>query len=107
MLHTYLYALSKFPVILSITHKFLIKGHSRNDGNTAQSLIERKIKASLKSGPIYSADQYYALIRTAKVSGQPFALNELAFNCFYDIKAMSNKIGKTLPQKIPTASLLK
>ncbi|CAH2092802.1 unnamed protein product [Euphydryas editha] len=99
MIYTYLLALTKFPKILSITHKFLIKGHSANEGDSAHSLIERRIKASLKSNPIYSPDHYYYLIRSAKVNGKPFILNELSHDSFFDIKTATDKIGKSLPPK--------
>nr|CAI5833693.1 unnamed protein product [Callosobruchus analis] len=50
MFSMYLYAVQKFPQIKSITHKFLIKGHSQNEGDSVHSVIERSIKRSVKSG---------------------------------------------------------
>nr|CAI5842730.1 unnamed protein product [Callosobruchus analis] len=68
MLSAYLYAIShfKYTSIRSITHKYLITGHSQNEGDSAQSVIERQITRHLKSSAIYTPEQYYTLIRTAK-----------------------------------------
>lgn len=61
-----MYALAKYPKVRSITHKYLISGHSQNEGDSVHSTIEKAIKKSLKSGPIYVPDQYAQIIRTAK-----------------------------------------
>lgn len=70
----------------SITHKFLVVGHTQNEGDTAHSVIEKQIKKFLKSGPIYLPTQYVSLIQTAKKSGNPFKVKELGYSDFYDIK---------------------
>ncbi|RZF43013.1 hypothetical protein LSTR_LSTR016943 [Laodelphax striatellus] len=72
VLSMYLYAVKKFPFLNSITHKFLVKGHSQNEGDSAHALIERVIKRSLKSGPIFIPSQYVTLIRVAKKTGSPY-----------------------------------
>ena len=61
----YLYAVANLK-INAITHKFLVSGHSQNEGDAVHSLIEKNIKRALKSGPIYVPAQYATLIRTAK-----------------------------------------
>lgn len=65
MVALYLYAVTHLN-IQSITHKFLIKGHTQNEGDNIHSLIEKEIKKNLKSGPIYSPHQYVAIIKNAK-----------------------------------------
>lgn len=62
----YLYAVRNLEKIQSITHKYLITGHTQNEGDNAHSLIERSINRALRSGPIYVPEQYGTLIRTAK-----------------------------------------
>lgn len=52
VLGMYLYAVQTLK-IKSITHKFLIKGHTQNEGDNVHSVIEKSVKKSLKSGPIY------------------------------------------------------
>ncbi|KAJ8892908.1 hypothetical protein PR048_005489 [Dryococelus australis] len=47
-------AASTYLGIRSTCHKFWIKGHMQNKGDSANSLIQRKIKHILKIGPIYS-----------------------------------------------------
>uniref|UniRef100_A0A2S2NJY1 DUF7869 domain-containing protein n=2 Tax=Schizaphis graminum TaxID=13262 RepID=A0A2S2NJY1_SCHGA len=81
----YLYATTNMDID-SITHKFLVVGHTQNEGDTAHSVIEKQIKKSLKSGPIYLPTQYVSLIQTAKKTGHPFKVKELGYSDFYDIK---------------------
>ncbi|CAH2109212.1 unnamed protein product [Euphydryas editha] len=64
------YAVEKLA-INSVCYKFLISGHSQNEGDNAHSLIEKSIKRAKKSGPIYVPDQYVNLIRDAKTKRQP------------------------------------
>ncbi|CAG4989653.1 unnamed protein product [Colias eurytheme] len=53
----YLFALLKFPKIRSITHKYLITGHTQNEADSVHSTIEKQIQKRLKSGPIYVPSQ--------------------------------------------------
>ncbi|KAJ8928723.1 hypothetical protein NQ314_018688 [Rhamnusium bicolor] len=58
--------------IKSITPKFLITGHSQNEGDNAHSVIERQINRAKKAGSIYNPEQYVSLIRCAKKTGVPY-----------------------------------
>lgn len=71
MLALYLYAINNLDLD-SITHKFLIKGHSQNEGDSAHSLIERQVKRLLKSGPIYVPETFVTAIRFAKKKRRAF-----------------------------------
>lgn len=90
----YLHAVATIPSLKTITHKFLIKGHTQNENDSAHSVIERNIKKSLRSGPIYSPDQYVSLIRTAKKTGKSYKVNELNYTQFKDFKSLSNDVGR-------------
>lgn len=79
--------------IKSITHKFLIKGHTQNEADSVHSLIQRQIQDNLKSGPIYTPDQYVAIIKTAKKSAPPLHVHELTYESFYDIKKLQEEWG--------------
>ena len=92
MLALYMYAVNKFEIV-SITHKFLIKGHTQNEGDSAHSLIERQVKRILKSGPIYVPETYVTAIRTARKKGEPFIVKELCFQDFSNVKSIVNDIG--------------
>ncbi|XP_050673826.1 uncharacterized protein LOC126971565 isoform X1 [Leptidea sinapis] len=89
----YGYAVATLSNINSITHKYLIKGHTQNEGDNIHSLIEKEIKRAHKSGAIYTPHQYVALIRSAKKSGSPFKVQELNFDFFYDLKSFSQQWG--------------
>ncbi|XP_073944722.1 uncharacterized protein [Choristoneura fumiferana] len=89
----YSYAISHFPNIASITHKFLIRGHTQNEGDNVHSLIEKEIKRNLKSGPIYTSHQYVTLIKTAKKTGNPFKVLELTYDFFEDLKSLQDQWG--------------
>ncbi|CAG4992861.1 unnamed protein product [Colias eurytheme] len=89
----YSYAVSHFTNIESITHKFLIKGHTQNEGDNVHSLIEKEIKRNKKAGPIYAPCQYVTLIKNAKKNGKPFTVKELTYDFFIDIKNLQEKWG--------------
>lgn len=92
MLALYLYAV-RYLGLKSITHKYLIKGHTQNEGDSAHSLIERQVKRQLRGGPIYSPEGFISAIRAAKKQGKPLIVNELCYEDFYDIKQISTYIG--------------
>lgn len=78
----------ELPNIKSITHKFLIKGHTQNEGDSVHSVIQRNITRALKSSPIYVPDQYITLIKTAKKTGKPYTVEELTHDNFFDLKPL-------------------
>ncbi|KAL1490215.1 hypothetical protein ABEB36_012945 [Hypothenemus hampei] len=67
----YMHAVAKLK-IKAITHKFLIRGHTQNEGDNAHSVIEKAVKRYLKSGPIYEPSNYVSIIRSAKKTGGTF-----------------------------------
>ncbi|CAH2102002.1 unnamed protein product [Euphydryas editha] len=85
----YLYALNEIHNLKSITHKFLIKGHTQNEGDAVHSTIEKRIKKALRSGPIYVPDQYVQIIREAKKKGNKFIVNEMSYSEFFNIKCLA------------------
>ncbi|CAG9765712.1 unnamed protein product [Ceutorhynchus assimilis] len=88
----YLYAVSKFD-IPEITHKFLVTGHTQNEGDSMHSCIEKEKKRVLRSGPIYVPAQWIPVIRLAKKNGNPYNVEELGTSDFYDFKQLSQEIG--------------
>ncbi|KAG5877470.1 hypothetical protein JTB14_029404 [Gonioctena quinquepunctata] len=91
MLAAYIFAFHKYGPN-SINHKFLIKSHTQNEGDSVHSLIETQMKQALKSGPIYSPG-LISLIRTAKGTGEPFSVNQLSYEHFFDLKHLASDIG--------------
>lgn len=92
LLSAYAYAVSNMRV-KSITHKFLIRGHSQNEGDNVHSVIEKQVKRHIKSGPIYIPQQYVTLIRTAKKSGPPYKVHEMTHDRFYNLKVLQETWG--------------
>lgn len=88
ILAAYFYAIANYN-IKSITHKFLVSGHTQNEGDNAHSVIEKNIKRCLKSGPIYTPDQYVTLVKTAKKTGTPYTVMELSYEDFFDLKKLT------------------
>lgn len=88
----YLYAVKNLN-IKRITHKFLIRGHTQNEADSVHSLIEKEVKRNLKSGPIYTPDQYIALIKNAKKSRPVLNVHELNFEAFVDLKTLQEDWG--------------
>lgn len=85
----YIYAVTSLKYN-SITHKFLIRGHTQNEGDAVHSIIEKEIKKTLRSGPIYVPAQYVTAIRNAKKRGNPFSVNEMTYRDFVDIKNLAS-----------------
>lgn len=90
MMAMYKYAVTTLNNIKSITHKFLVKGHTQNEGDSAHSTIEKEVKRALRSGPIYLPSQYAMAMKTAKKSGKPYLVHELSHEDFFDIKALKD-----------------
>lgn len=88
----YLYAVQTLN-IKTIKHKFLIRGHTQNEADSVHSLIEREVKKNLKSGPIYTPEQYIPLIKNAKKSKPPLMVHEMNYESFYDFKILQEEWG--------------
>lgn len=87
----YSYAVYKFENIHSITQKYLIKGHTQNEGDSVHSLIEKEIQRHKKSGPVYAPCQYVMLIKNSRKTGKPFMVTELTFDFFSNLKDLQEK----------------
>ncbi|KAL4711225.1 hypothetical protein ACJJTC_019066 [Scirpophaga incertulas] len=104
MIALYYYAV-QFLNIRSITHKYLIKGHTQNEGDSAHSLIERQVKKQLKGGPMYTPEAFISAIKMAKKKGKPFHVNELLFDDFYDVKRLQSDIGPVNMTSVKTSEI--
>ncbi|CAH2099230.1 unnamed protein product [Euphydryas editha] len=82
-----------FKKIYFITHKYLIKGHTQNEGDNVHSLIEKEIKRKKRSGPISAPYQYVTLIKNARKNGKPFIVKKLTYDFFVDLKLLQEKWG--------------
>lgn len=100
MLSLYLYAVIYLENIKSITHKFLIKGHTQNEGDSVHSTIEGELRKQLKTAALYTPDAFISAIRTAKKRGPPYRAIEMNFDDFYDIKDLSGQLKFNLSRDI-------
>ncbi|CAH1110705.1 unnamed protein product [Psylliodes chrysocephalus] len=87
-----IYAVQKYK-IKQITQKFLVMGHTQNEGDSTHSVIEKQVRRSLKSGPIFVPEQFIQLIRTANKKGEPYRVRELTHEDFMDIKQLMIDLG--------------
>lgn len=92
LLTAYAYAVQKMNVN-SITHKFLIRGHSQNEGDNVHSVIEKQVRRFIKSGPVYVPAQYITLIQAAKKTGKPYKVTEMSHEKFYNLKLLQEEWG--------------
>nr|CAH7746664.1 unnamed protein product [Callosobruchus chinensis] len=67
-----------------IRHTFLEKGHTQTEGDSMHSVVER----ASRHVPIYTPDQWYTLVRTAK-KNKPFEVTEMDKEDFIDLKALT------------------
>lgn len=89
----FLYAVQKLPNIITINHKFLICGHTQNEGDSAHSLIEKAVKRYAKKSPIYTPATYTDIIKKAKPNKPFFELIEMTQTDFVDFKKLQTQLG--------------
>lgn len=80
----FLFAAKKFNV--SITHRFLEKGHTQNEGDSVHALIER----SARSKTIYTPEEWRLLARWAKTEGEPYLVKKMEQEHFFNFKNTVN-----------------
>lgn len=90
----YLFCVLNIDKIKSITHKFLVIGHTQNEGDSVHACIEKEKNRILKSGPIYVPAQWATIIRSAKKKGTPYKVNEISTEDIFDLKALCTQMGK-------------
>lgn len=95
----YLYAVEHLN-IKSITHKYLIRGHTQNEGDAVHSVIEKSVKKATRSGPIFVPDQYVPLIRNAKKKGNPLVVHELSYDDFIDLKSLNDEMALNFAKNV-------
>ncbi|KAI8114695.1 hypothetical protein CVS40_12962 [Lucilia cuprina] len=105
LISMYSYAVQKYH-IKSITHKFLITGHTQNEGDNVHSVIEKQIKRHVTCIPIYIPEQYISLIATAKKTGRPYKLHKLSHNDFYDLKTLQEEWGHNFTTDVEKEKIL-
>lgn len=88
----YLYCLKTLD-INSITHKYLISGHTQNEGDQMHSCIERQKARALRSGPIFIPSQVAMIAKLAKKTGSPYKVYEMTTDEFYDWKKICDEMG--------------
>nr|CAH7743976.1 unnamed protein product [Callosobruchus chinensis] len=80
----YNYLTQKYGI--KITHTFLERGHTQNEGDSVHSVIER----AARNIPIYSPEQWYTVVRTAK-RNHPYHVVEMSQENVFDLKLLHQK----------------
>lgn len=75
-----------YPNIKTITHKYLIKGHTQNEGDSAYFLIERQIKKQIRSGPIYTPEAFISAVKCTRTKPEPYRVYLMNNDDFLDWK---------------------
>lgn len=78
----------------TITIKFLVVGHTQNEGDSMHALIERSKKRALNGGPIYIPSQLVPIISLSKTKGHPYKTVEMSTEDFLDVKSLQESMGK-------------
>lgn len=89
----YLYCVNTLNNVQSITHKFLVTGHTQNEGDSMHSVIEKEKKRVLKGTNIYVPSQWIPVIALAKKTGKSYSVHEVEQSDIFDLKALTSKIG--------------
>lgn len=77
-----LYLLVSKEFGVTITHRFMEKGHTQNEGDSVHALIERESERRI----IYDPDEWFCLVRWAKTEGIPYNVREMTSREFYNFK---------------------
>lgn len=78
----YMYLLAANHFKIKIYHRFMEKGHTQNEGDSVHALIERTAKGK----EIYVPDEWYSLVRWAKVNEKPYNVIEVKQDMILDFK---------------------
>ncbi|XP_039281015.1 uncharacterized protein LOC120350647 [Nilaparvata lugens] len=89
----YLYVVENLNV-QKISHKFLIVGHTENEGDSMHSTIEKERNRVLRSNPIYVPSELYSIAKTAKKTGSAYIVREMSTEDFIDWKKVNELTGK-------------
>lgn len=89
-----LHSVQTLTSLQSITQKFLVVGHTQNEGDAMHALIEREKRRAVRGGPIYVPSQLIPIIHLAKKTGHPYKAIEMDTTDFYDVKGLQPSIGK-------------
>lgn len=76
----YMYACWKYNI--TITHRFLVVGHTQNEGDSMHALIEKRTK----NVEIYTPEQWHMAIRMAKAA-KPYKVTEVSQELIFDFKS--------------------
>ena len=71
----------------TINYTFLEKGHTETENDSVHATIERKAR----NIEIYSPQQWFAVVRSARSSKRPYIVCEMTSGNFINFKEMSSK----------------
>lgn len=73
---------------IDITHRFLEKGHTQNEGDSMHAVIEN---AKKRQSVIYVPEQWITLIRMAKTTGKVYDVTEMSQEDFFNFKISADE----------------
>lgn len=82
-----MFSLASTTYQIDITHRFLEKGHTQNEGDSMHAVIEN---AKKRQSVLYVPEQWVTLIRMAKVTGQIYNVTEMSQNDFFYFKDITD-----------------
>ncbi|KAJ8891885.1 hypothetical protein PR048_004440 [Dryococelus australis] len=85
--HQCVFMLSKILAFNVVHKKYLILGHTKNEGNATHSPIDRKKKQALKSGPLIVSSQIATIAQIAKTTGKPYKVQQVDTTSILDWKS--------------------
>lgn len=89
----YLYAVNVLGID-TITHNYLITGHTQNEGDNMHSTIEKEKNRMLKSSPVFVPAQWVPIIGLSKKTGKPYTVNQMQTSDVYDLKKLTAEVGR-------------
>lgn len=75
---------ASFTLKIEITHRFLEKGHTQNEGDSMHATIEN----AKKGKSIYVPEDWIALVTSAKINGEPYRVQTVRSEEFLNFKPL-------------------
>ncbi|CAG4995347.1 unnamed protein product [Parnassius apollo] len=78
---------------VNVAKRLRNSGHTQNEGDSVHPQIEREVKRQLRSGPMYTPDAFIGAIKAARNKSEPFHVNEMCFDDFFDWKSICTQMN--------------
>lgn len=84
-----MYMMASYKYKIQISHRFLIVGHTQNEGDSMHALIERQTRDKI----LYIPAQWYTAFQFAETDEKPYKVTEVSQDIVMDFKNMLKRVN--------------